>query len=111
MNLGVSIICIAQITQSDVLKKSKNNTLEYFIEQFSDIKVVRYQILGLGNLTLKDQKLVYYLTPAGYSGRDITCDQHYKNNLKIFKELEHIFVNSKGNKTSKDCRNFEISLK
>lgn len=111
MTLGVSIICTAQITKTDVLKKSKNDTFEYVVEQFADIKVLRYQIPGWENLTLKEQKLVYYLTQAGYSGRDITYDQHYKNNLKIRKALENIYVNYKGNKTSEDWKNFEIYLK
>lgn len=111
MTLGVSIICTAQLTKTDVLKKSKNDTFEYVIEQFADIKVLRYQIPGWENLTLKEQKLVYYLTQAGYSGRDIIYDQHYKNNLKIRKALENIYVNYKGNKTSEDWKNFEIYLK
>ena len=111
MTLGVSIICTAQITKTDNLKIAKNDTFEYVVEQFADIKVLRYQIPGWENLTLKEQKLVYYLTQAGYSGRDITYDQHYKNNLKIRKALENIYVNYKGNKTSEDWKNFEIYIK
>ena len=95
MTLAVSIICTAQITKTDGLKNAKNDTFEYVVEQFADIKVLRYQIPGWENLTLKEQKLVYYLTQAGYSGRDITYDQHYKNNLKIRKGLENIYVNYK----------------
>lgn len=72
---------------------------------------MRYQITGWENLTLKEQKLVYYLTQAGYSGRDIIYDQHYKYNLKIRKALENIYVNYKGNKTSEDWKNFEIYTK
>ncbi len=111
MTFGVSIICTAQITKTDDLKIAKNDTFEYVVEQFADIKVLRYQIPGWENLTLKEQKLVYYLTQAGYSGRDITYDQHYKNNLKIRKALENIYVNYKGNKTSEDWKNFEIYIK
>lgn len=111
MTLGVSIICTAQITKTPDLKNAKNDTFEYVVEQFADIKVLRYQIPGWENLTLKEQKFVYYLTQAGYSGRDITYDQHYKNNLKIRKALENIYVNYKGDKTSDDWKNFEIYLK
>ncbi len=111
MTLGVSIICTAQITKTDDLKNAKNDTFEYVVEQFADIKVLRYQIPGWENLTLKEKKLVYYLTQAGYSGRDIGWDQHYKNNLKIRKSLENIYVNYKGDKKSEDWKNFEIYLK
>ena len=86
MTLGVSIVCDAQITKTSDAKISKKDTFDYVVEQFADIKVLRYQIPGWDNLTLKEQKLVYYLTQAGYSGRDIIYDQHYKNNLKILKK-------------------------
>jgi len=111
MTLGVSVICNAQITKTSDAKIAEKDTFDYVVEQFADIKVLRYQITGWENLTLKEQKLVYYLTQAGYSGRDIIYDQHYKNNLKIRKALENIYVNYKGNKTSEDWKNFEIYLK
>jgi dipeptidyl-peptidase-3 len=58
--------------------------------------VLRYQI-PWEDLTLKEQKLVYYLTQAGTS-RDIMWDQHYKYNLKIRTALEHIYQNYNGDK-------------
>ena len=110
MTIGVAIVSIAQSTTKEK-KTSHEAPFEYVVEQFADIKVLRYQIPGWENLTLKEQKLVYYLTQAGYSGRDIAWDQHYKNNLKIRKALENIYVNYKGDKTSNDWKNFEIYIK
>jgi dipeptidyl-peptidase-3 len=109
--LAVSVICNGQIAKSTEVKNAEKAVFEHVVEQFADIKVLRYQIPGWENLTLKEQKLVYYLTQAGTSGRDIMWDQHYKNNLKIRKALENIYVNYKGNKTSEDWKNFEIYLK
>ena len=109
--LAVSAICNAQITKTAEVKIADKVPFDYVVEQFADIKVLRYQIPGWENLTLKEQKLVYYLTQAGTSGRDIMWDQHYKYNLKIRKALENIYVNYKGNKTSEDWKNFEIYLK
>jgi len=111
MTVGVSFVCNAQMTKTTDVKIAEKVPFEYVVEQFADIKVLRYQIPGWENLTLKEQKLVYYLTQAGYSGRDIAWDQHYKNNLKIRKALENIYQNYKGNKTSADWKNFEIYLK
>jgi dipeptidyl-peptidase-3 len=111
MTLAVSVICNGQITKTAEVKITEKAPFDYVVEQFADIKVLRYQIPGWENLTLKEQKLVYYLTQAGTSGRDIMWDQHYKNNLKIRKALEHIYQNYKGNKTSEDWKNFEIYLK
>lgn len=84
---------------------------QYEVEQFADIKVLRYQIPGWENLTLKEQELVYYLTQAGTAGRDIFWDQNYVHNLEIRKALENIYQNYTGDKTTKDWENFEIYLK
>ena len=111
MTVGVSMVSVAQTTKKTDVKTTENAPFEYVVEQFADIKVLRYQIPGWENLTLKEQKLVYYLTQAGYSGRDIAYDQHYKYNLKIRKALENIYVNYKGNKNSEDWKNFEIYTK
>ena len=111
ISIGISLVCNAQITKTNTLKTAEKAPFEYVVEQFSDIKVLRYQIPGWENLTLKEQKLVYYLTQAGYSGRDIVWDQHYKHNLKIRKALENMYQNYKGNKTTEDWKNFEIYLK
>jgi dipeptidyl-peptidase-3 len=84
---------------------------EYVAEQFADIKVLRYQIPGWENLTLKEKELVYYLAQAGTAGRDIYWDQNYKYNLSIRKALENIYVNYQGDKESEDWKNFKIYLK
>ncbi|MCR8666140.1 dipeptidyl peptidase 3 [Aestuariibaculum sp. M13] len=83
----------------------------YNVEQFADIKVLRYQIPGWENLTLKEQKLVYYLTQAGLSGRDIIWDQNYKYNLTIREALEQVYTNYEGDKTSEDWNAFVVYLK
>ncbi|MCD8399032.1 dihydrofolate reductase [Tenacibaculum finnmarkense] len=90
---------------SDVLK------FNYEVEQFADIKVLRYQIPGFEALTLKEKKLVYYLTQAGLAGRDIMWDQNYRHNLEIRKALEHINTNFSGDKNSEDFKKFTTYLK
>ena len=81
------------------------------VEQFSDLRVLRYQVPGWDKLTLKEQKLVYYLTQAGLEGRDIMWDQNYRHNLTIRKALENIYINYQGDKSGEDWNNFEIYLK
>ncbi|OUL62369.1 dihydrofolate reductase [Flavobacterium sp. AJR] len=111
MTVGVSVICNAQVANTAVSKTNNEKPFDFTVEQFADIKVLRYQIPGWENLTLKEQELVYYLTQAGTAGRDIMWDQNYKNNLKIRKALEQIYVSYKGDKKSTDWKNFEIYLK
>jgi len=91
------------------IEKSAN--FDHNVEQFADIKVLRYQIPGWENLTLKEQKLVYYLTQAGLSGRDIIWDQNYRHNLTIRKALENVYNTYEGDKTSENWKNFETYLK
>jgi dipeptidyl-peptidase-3 len=111
MALAVSTSCSVQVVKTADVDKKENAAFEYVVEQFSDIKVLRYQIPGWEDLTLKEQKLVYYLTQAGTSGRDIMWDQNYRYNLTIRKALENIYQNYNGDKTSADWKNFEIYLK
>ncbi len=84
---------------------------EYVVEQFADLKILRYQIAGWDNLTLKEQKLVYYLTQAGLSGRDIMWDQNYRHNLTIRKVLEKIYTSYEDDRNSKDWKAFETYVK
>ncbi len=89
----------------------KETTFDYNVEQFADLKILRYQIPRWENLTLKEQKLVYYLTQAGLAGRDIIWDQNYRHNLKIRKALENVYTNYNGDKESNDWKAFETYLK
>lgn len=84
---------------------------EYQVEQFADLKILRYQIPSWDGLTLKEQKLVYYLTQAGLAGRDIMWAQNYRHNLAIRSALENVYQNYNGDKSSDDWKNFEIYLK
>ncbi|WP_452221136.1 dipeptidyl-peptidase 3 family protein [Lacinutrix salivirga] len=92
-------------------KDRTEDTFNYNVEQFADIKILRYQIPGWEDLTLKEQKLVYYLVQAGLEGRDIMWDQNYRHNLKIRKALETVYANYKGDKDAKDWKAFETYLK
>ncbi|RZV63247.1 MAG: dihydrofolate reductase [Flavobacteriaceae bacterium] len=87
------------------------SSFDYNVEQFADLKILRYQIPGWENLSLKEQKLVYYLTEAGLAGRDIMWDQNYRHNLKIKNALEKIYTSYKGDKSSDDWNAFEVYLK
>ena len=93
---SVLILIISIYACSSPIKK--NTSFNFFSEQFSDVKILRYQVPGFENLTLDQKKLVYYLTQAGLSGRNIMYDQNYRHNLKIRIALENIYTNYKGDK-------------
>lgn len=93
-------------SQEQVAQNSGNS-----IDRFADIEVLKYQVPGWTDLTLKEKEYVYYLSQAGYAGRDISYDQNYQHNLKIRRALENIYQNYTGNKNTADWKNFEIYLK
>ena len=84
---------------------------EYVVEQFADLRILRYQIPGFEELSLNEKKLAYYLTQAGLAGRDIMWDQNYRHNLEIRVALENIFTNYDGDRGSEDWKAFEVYLK
>lgn len=87
------------------------DNFDYVADKFADLRILRYQIPGWDELSLKEQKLVYYLKQAGLSGRDIFWDQNYRYNLEIRDALESIYTKYKGDKSTEDWKNFETYLK
>lgn len=108
--LALVIVACKDDTKESTFKET-DTKFDYNVEQFADIKILRYKIPGWQNLTLKEQKLVYYLTEAGLAGRDIMWDQNYRHNLKIRRALENVYKEYTGDKTTDDWKNFEIYLK
>lgn len=88
-----------------------NNNINYKVDRFADIEVLRYDVPGFNDLSLRQKKLVYFLTQAALQGRDILCDQNGKYNLAIRTTIEGIFKNYKGDKNSADFKGLEKYLK
>ncbi len=83
----------------------------FLLEQFADLKIMRYQVPGFDELTPKQKELVYYLSQAAIAGRDILFDQNYKYNLAIRRTLENIVEHYPGDRESDDFRNFMVYTK
>lgn len=96
---------------TDIAAAETEEAFEYQIDQFADLKILRYKIDGWDDLTLKEQKLVYYLTQAGLAGRDIMWAQNYRHNLTIREALENIYTTYDGDKDSDNWKAFEVYLK
>ncbi|MBN1925374.1 MAG: dihydrofolate reductase [Prolixibacteraceae bacterium] len=84
---------------------------QYTVEQFADIRILRYPVPGFDELTLKQKELLYYLSQAAIEGRDIIFDQNNKHNLAIRRTLEAIWENYKGDRTTDEFKAFEVYLK
>jgi len=95
----------------EIAKVEQTDNFDYNVEEFADIKILRYQIPGWENLSLKEKKLVYYLVEAGLSGRDMIWDQNYRHNLKIRQALENVYQNYSGDKSTEEWKAFKTYLK
>lgn len=89
----------------------KENGIEYSVDKFADLEVLRYEVPGFDELSLQQKKLVYYLSEAALQGRDILFDQNGKWNLAIRRTLESIYINYAGDRESDDFKAFELYLK
>ena len=84
---------------------------QYVAEQFADLRVLRYQVPGFNELPLQQKKLLYYLSEAALSGRDIIWDQNYKHNLRVRRVLEGILTTYSGPRKTTDWLAFEVYAK
>jgi dipeptidyl-peptidase-3 len=109
MSIGFAALASPQEEKEN--KKEEKDNFKYLTEQFADAKILRYQVPGFENLSLKQKELIYYLSQAALCGRDITYDQNFKSNLLIRTTLEAIYNNYKGDRTSEDYKKFVIYLK
>ena len=81
------------------------------VDQFADLRILRYQVPGFEELTPKQKELIYYLSEAALWGRDIVTDQNYKHNLTIRKTLDAIVEGYKGDRTTAEWEQFMIYVK
>jgi dipeptidyl-peptidase III len=88
-----------------------NEGFKFLTEQFADLKIIRYQIPGFEDLNPRQKELLYYLSEAALSGRDIIWDQNYKHNLRIRKTLETIVETYSGEKSGTEWDQFMVYTK
>ena len=84
---------------------------QYIVEDFADIRILRYRLENFEKLTLKQKTLAYYLAKAALAGRDITFDQFGKWNILIRKTLEAIYLHYEGDRNTDNFRQLETYLK
>lgn len=83
----------------------------YIVDQFADLQILRYQVPGFANLSLRQKQLLYHLSEAALMGRDILFDQNGRYNLVIRRTLEAVYQYGTVDKSSADYQAFEVYLK
>ena len=109
----MTLICFATagfaISSCDSGKK--NDDFKWQIDQFADIRIMRYQIPEFEKLTPQQRVLVYYLSEAAKCGRDIIWDQNYKHNLAVRSILEALYKGYPGERNGEQWNQFMVYLK
>ncbi len=83
----------------------------YAGERFADIQMLRYQVPGFDELTLRQKTLIYHLSQASLLGRDILWDQNGRFNLRLRRILEAVYTHFSGDRSSADFAAFAVYMK
>ena len=83
----------------------------YLIDEFADLKIMRYKVPGWEDLSIGQKEYIYHLSEAAKYGRDIIWAQNCKWNLPIRHTLENIIENYKGERNCEEYAQFEVYAK
>ena len=106
-----NVLIAAAIAVSSINAMAQPAGLDYRVDRFADIEVMRYYVPGFDKLSLQQKTYIYYLTEAALQGRDILTDQNGKYNLTVRQLIERIYTTYNGNREDKDFKALEVYLK
>ncbi len=92
-------------------KKTQDTEFHYLLDEFADLKVIRFRVPGWDNLSFRQKEYAYHLSEAAKLGRDITWDQYCKWNLPIRHVVEDILNEYEGDRECADFQNFTVYAK
>jgi dipeptidyl-peptidase-3 len=107
MKRVAKMIAITGLAATALSCADKKDDFKYLVDEFADLKIMRYQVPGWDELSLQQKEYVYHLAEAAKYGRDIIWMQNCKYNLMIRKCLENIIENYQGDRTCEEYLQFE----
>ena len=115
MKLIVKMLTIAGVAASMLScvpeKEKSDKDFKYLVDEFADLKIMRYKVNGWDDLTLQQKEYVYHLAEAAKYGRDIIWMQNCKYNLEVRKVIENILENYTGDRSCPEYAAFETYAK
>ena len=81
------------------------------IDEFADLKVMRFEVPGWDGLTLEQKEYAYHLAEAAKLGRDITWDQYCRWNLPVRHAVEKVLEEYPGDRSCPGFRDFTVYAK
>ncbi len=89
----------------------QEESFKFLVDEFADLRIMRYQIPEWDQLTLNQKAYIYYLNEAAKCGRDILADQNFKYNLTVRKTIEAVIESYQGDRECADFQNFMVYAK
>lgn len=108
---GTLAACVPQQPADEAQAQPQEQEFKFLVDEFADLKVMRYQIPEWDQLTLQQKAYVYYLGEAAKCGRDILADQNFKYNLTVRKTIEAVIESYQGDRECADFQNFMVYAK
>ena len=85
--------------------------MKTLIDEFADIKIMRFDVPGWEELSLREKAYAYHLCEAAKLGRDITWDQYCRWNLPVRHVVENILERYDGDRETPDFQEFLVYAK
>ena len=105
---GSAALALASCAQE---RTGNEGEFRYLIDEFADLRIIRYRIEGWEDLSLQQKEYVYHLSEAAKWGRDIYWDQNGKDNLRVRRVLEDILNGYEGDRECADFQDFTVYAK
>ncbi|MBQ9462044.1 MAG: dihydrofolate reductase [Bacteroidales bacterium] len=107
--LKIMIVSTAAVLAASC--NQKESGFKYTVDQFADIKIIRYQVPGWQDLSLQQKEYAYHLAEAAKWGRDILWDQNCRWNLQLRHAVEDVLQNYAGDRNCSEFEAFTIYAK
>lgn len=108
---GTLAACAPQQPADEAQVQPQEQEFKFLVDEFADLRIMRYQIPEWDQLTLQQKAYVYYLGEAAKCGRDILADQNFKYNLTVRKTIEAVIESYQGDRECADFQNFMVYAK
>ena len=111
IGMAAALVGCAPKQEEPVEQPQPKEEFKYLVDEFADLKIMRYQVPGWDQLTLQQKSYIYYLGEAAKCGRDILADQNFKYNLVVRKTIEAVLNSYQGDRECADFQNFVVYAK
>ena len=107
MKLITKMIAITSMAAAAMSCCQNEKGFKYLVDEFADLKIMKYHVPGWDGLTLQQKEYVFHLAEAAKYGRDIIWMQNCKYNLDVRKVLEAVLENYEGDRDCEEFKQFE----